>query len=419
MHQSLSRQKNRRSGNVLAILVLSLAVFFGILALVLDGGRMLDERRHVQAAADAAALAAGANLYTNYWTHRGLDPQQTAFAAALSSTLANGVPASAVTVNIPPQAGAFAGQAGYVEVIIHRNLSATFGQIFNGNPLPVVARSVARGLPMQLGLILLRPSGADAFLNKGVAFTLVNSPLIVNSTDSAAYDQASFGVFLASRTDLTGGYVNPGAALILGPIRTGLSPVPDPLAFLPIPSTSYVPIQSSSPLTINSILPRILQPGIYQGGIHITGWSIVTMTPGIYIMQGGGFQVDGAATVVGLETMIYNTSGDGYAAGPIAVTSLGKIALTAPLSGTYRGMSFFQQRNLSTPISITGGGLASITGVVYAPQAPANLTGNAVVGLDILGGAYVVDSMTVQGVGAININLNLNPPRIPDLRLVE
>ena len=44
---------------------------------------------------------------------------------------------------------------------------------------------------------------------------------------------------------------------------------------------------------------------------------------------------------------------------------------------------------------------AVITGVVYAPKAPVSLTGNAAVGLDVLGGAYVADSMTVQGAGAL------------------
>jgi hypothetical protein len=68
---------------------------------------------------------------------------------------------------------------------------------------------------------------------------------------------------------------------------------------------------------------------------------------------------------------------------------------------------------------MSGVGLAVITGVVYAPLAPVSLSGLAVVGLDVLGGAYVVNSMTVQGIGAINIDLRLNPPRVPDVGLVE
>jgi hypothetical protein len=349
----------------------------------------------------------------------GLDSKGTALTAAQNAAIANGYSASAVTVNVPPTSGAFAGVAGYVEVHIASSLTASFGKIFTSTDLPVNARSVARGLPMKLGLILLRPSGADAFLNNSVAFTMVNAPVIVDSRDSAAYRQQSFGVVVASRFDITGNYVNPGGAIILGRVRTGVRPTPDPLVFLPVPDAASMPVRSAIPLTINSLLPTVLQPGVYQGGIRVTGASVVLMTPGVYVMQGGGFVVDTAATVTGLEVMVYNTTSSSYATGPISITSLGKVVLAAPLSGTYQGINFFQNRSLSSPITMTGVGLAAITGVVYAVQAPVSLTGSAAVGVDILGGAYVVSSMTVSGVGAININLNLNPPRIPDVRLVE
>jgi hypothetical protein len=98
---------------------------------------------------------------------------------------------------------------------------------------------------------------------------------------------------------------------------------------------------------------------------------------------------------------------------------VGKVVMTAPLSGPYQGISFFQHRGLTQPVSLMGLGLTTITGTVYAASAPVNLTGSAAVGLDILGGAYVADSMTVSGLGAVTVNLGLNPPRIPDVRVVE
>jgi hypothetical protein len=410
-------RKTRRPGVVLFWLVVSLTVIVGIVALTLDGGRLLDERRNVQSAADAAALAAGADLYANYTTNQGLDPNGTAAAAAQAA--ANGYPASDVTVHIPPQSGTFAGKAGYVEVLVQSSLDASFGQIFTSSPLPVTARAVARGLPLNIGVILLEPSGPDAFLNKSPAFTLVNSPLIVNSSDAAAFDQASFGVVLASRYDVTGGYTNPGGALILGTIRTGLPPDGDPLAFLPIPDSSTAPVVSSSPTTINTPQPTTLQPGVYQGGVSITGASSIVMMPGVYIMEGGGFQVAGMATVVADQVLVYNTNSSTYAAGPISVTSQGQVVLTAPLSGTYQGISLFQNRSLATPLALSGSGLAALGGVIYAAGAPVSLTGNALVGVDLLGGAFVVNSMTVQGTGAINVNIGMNPPRVPDVRLVE
>jgi hypothetical protein len=406
-----------RSGAILAWVALSLAVILGIVALNLDGGRLLEERRRAQTVADAAALTAAADLYANYWGHHGLDPNGTAGAAAEAAAVANGYPAGAVTVNVPPQSGTFAGQAGHVEVVLRTSVGATFGTLFTDQDLPVSARAVARGRPMKLGLILMRPSGANAFHNKAAAFTLVNSPVIVNSGDLTAFHQSGAGVIIASRYDVTGGFVNSGGALVVGKVRTGVRPTPDPLWFLPVPDGAAV--RSGAPLKIDSPLPTILQPGVYRGGLRVTGAAVVTLLPGVYIMEGGGFQVDGAATVVGLEVLIYNTTSDAYATGSIAVASTGKVALAAPLAGTYQGINFFQNRSLAEPVSLTGFGLTAITGVVYALKAPVTLTGSAAVGADILGGAYVVDSMTVGGAGAINVNLGLNPPRVPEVHLVD
>ena len=417
-----SRQKfvrTDRPGAVLVWVVLSLSVIVGVVAIVLDGGRQFTERRRDQAAANAAALAGGANLYANYWTNNGTDPLGTAQAAAVAAAEANGVPAGGVTVNIPPQSGSFAGQAGYVEVIIQTNLSASFGRVFTQQDLSVQARAVARGKPMQIGLILLAPSGAGTLLVNSPAFSVLNTPIIVDSVDPAAYTQQSFGVVLASQFDITGGYTNPGNAIMIGPINTGVAPTPDPLWYLPVPSSSSLTTRATSPTTINSIIPKTLQPGVYQGGIHVTGLSAVVMQSGIYVMQGGGFVVDSNATVTGNQVMIYNTTSSSYASGAISVGGLSKVILTAPMSGVYQGINFFQDRSMTTPLALAGTGLTSITGVVYAAEAAVNLTGGALVGADLLGGAFVANSMTIGGLGAINVSLGLNPPRVPDVRLVE
>ena len=133
------------------------------------------------------------------------------------------------------------------------------------------------------------------------------------------------------------------------------------------------------------------------------------------IMQGGGFKVDTLATVTALETMVYNTTGAGYAAGPITVA--GNVVMTAPLSGSYQGISLFQDRTLATPITMSGIGLTVLTGVVYAAQATVSLTGLAAVGLDVL--AAPTWQFPDGSGGAVNVDLKLNPPRVPDVRSVE
>ncbi len=412
----------RRSGTIVVWVLLAITVIVGIVAIGMDGGRMMVERRHAQSAADAAALAAGADLYQNYWTQHGVDVSGTAQAAALNLAAGNGFTNdgqhSIVTVHVPPRSGAFAGQAGYVEVVIESKMTASFGKIFTGQDLRVQARAVAIGQPVKIGLLLLRGSGPNAFVNRALAFTAVNSSIIVDSRDPNAFNQAGPGVIVAKRYDLSGNYVNAGGALIVGRIRTNVRPTPDILGFLPVPDTVSAPVRASSPTAINSVVPTILQPGRYQGGITISGLSNVSMLPGVYIMEGGGFQISGSAAVIGPEVMIYNTIGS-YAAGAIQIDSLGKVALTAPMTGSYQGISIFQNRSLTQTLSITGNGLTTIAGVVYAAQAPVSLSGVAAVGVDTLGGGYVCDSMQVAGVGGINIDLGMNPPRVPEVHLVE
>src|SRR5205823_4884141 len=118
-----------RRGGVTVWLVLGLTAILGMLALGMDGGRMQEERRRAQATADAAALAAAADLYQDWWTYRGKDHNNSARDAARTVAAANGYAndgvTSIVTVNIPPAAGAFAGKAEYAEVIAEYRLKGT------------------------------------------------------------------------------------------------------------------------------------------------------------------------------------------------------------------------------------------------------------------------------------------------------
>jgi hypothetical protein len=238
----------------------------------------------------------------------------------------------------------------------------------------------------------------------------------VNSSDPAALQQNGLAL-LASSFEITGNYTSSGG-LMLGPVHAGVDPTPDPLATFPPPNPANYSVQSTKPLAINSVLPTILQPGVYKGGIQISGLSIVTMMPGVYIMDGGGFQVSNLATVLGLETMIYNTSGS-YPAGAISISAAGKIVLVPPLSGTYQGIGIFQDRAMNQPISISGLGLTSISGTVYAPAAAVNLNGLVNLGIDTLGGAFICNTLQVSGIGSINVNLGNNYPQVPQINLVE
>ncbi len=408
----------RRPGTVTPWLLLSLLAIVGIVALGMDGGRMVEERRRAQAAADAAALSAAVQNYNDFF-HGGSQAHSAALSTAADNGYTNDGINSIVTVNSPPTSGSFAGKADCFEVIVRSNLRATFGAIFTGQPLAVTARAVGRGRPRKIGVMALNRSAAGAFKTTGIGtFVVLNAPIYVNSSDPAALSQSGLGPIGASSFRVAGGYSNTGGGLVLGKMNTGVDPSPDPLVNFPVPNPASYITRSKSQLKINSILPTILNPGVYVGGITISGASIVTMLPGIYIMDGGGFQVSGLATVAGVEVMIFNTSVS-QPAGPVTFTTSGVVAIVPPLSGIYQGMSIFQERTSAQPISLTGFGVTSILGTIYAPSAPLSLTGLAGVGVDTLGGAYICDTITVGGVGNININLGPHYVRVPDVSLLE
>ena len=121
VNRSLGKGEIRR-GNVAVFVAVCMVVLLATLAVAVDGGTLLTQRRQGQAVADAAALAAAADLYDYYWSNSGKDPSDTAKASAIAYAAANGYAndgvRSTVTVNIPPKSGDYEGLDGYVEVLV-------------------------------------------------------------------------------------------------------------------------------------------------------------------------------------------------------------------------------------------------------------------------------------------------------------
>ena len=416
------RDNARRRGAVTVWLLVGLVVIIGIVAIGMDGGRMLDKRRHAQATADAVALAGAASVFqidiTQYGNASG-NKRNNAQTAGLAQAAANGFNndgiTSMVTVNYPPSSGAFAGQTDFVEAIVQYNLPKSFGGIFTNNNLPVSARAVAVGRPIQLGVLALQQTGSGTFRFDAKGNMAVTSGAVfVNSSDAAALAVSNKGTLSAASFSVTGDYTNTGC--IQGQVYTSMHRMPDPLLALPVPDASGLGVQSSSPMTISSA--ALLAPGIYKGGINIGGSAVVLMLPGTYVMQGGGFQITGSADVVGLTPLIYNTTGTGPA-GPINISSSGAVALTASPTGTYQGISIIQDRALTQPLTITGNGGTFIGGAVYAPAAPVSLAGNDKQKSDTLGTAYICATLQATGMGNFTIDTTINPLLVPQITLVE
>jgi Flp pilus assembly protein TadG len=430
-----------RRGGVTPLTILSLALLLGVAAIAIDGGTLMEERRHVQATADAAALAAAADLYTNYAANQGGDPKGTAQASALATAQANGFSndgvQSIVTVSVSPQnyqGGPHAGQAlptGYVEVIIQYNAGRTFSNVFGTGTIPVRARAVARGqwMPDSHAVMVLNLTASSALTISGGAGLKINGGLLVNTKANPPISLGLFSTLSALTYDLNQlvqGLLGLLLSLLGGlgggsPTVNYVPPIADPLRYLPDPD----PIQLGLPargtnVQVKGGVTTDLYPGVYTGGITVSGGSTAILhansngTPGIYFLQGGGFNVSASSVQMAAgETggvMIYN-DWSSNTSDLITVNGSGTLNINPPRSGIYLGISIFQKRgsllSAAPPVTISGSGSLDIRGTLYAAYAKLNLSGSS--SADVLGGQIIADTLNISGGAVINIDRGTQP----------
>ncbi len=397
-----------RRGAVSVLVAACLIVLLAVVAIAVDGGMLLHERRIAQAAADAAALAAADRLYANYATDKGTDPNGKAAKAARDTASADGFTdgdgTHTVTVNIPPKTGPFTDSSdypGYAEVIVTSAQDRLFSGVFalfgaDSGRIPLKARAVARGqwVASSGGIIVLNPTAYGALSSNGNGnVTVKNADILVNSNNStAAYTNGNAFISdyggTAGNIKITG--KNPGySGTFTGNVSTGVLPTPDPLAYLPAPD--YASMSAGSTTT--------------SGGNNGT----VTMTPGVYYINGNfSWSVNGSLTATGVTV---------YCTGSLSITGNGTVTWSGPTSGAYTGVAYFQSRSSTATSLISGNGSYNITGTFYNPAGLTQIQGN---GDASLSGQLITDKLSAGGNGSMNINYIANDTaRTRIINLVE
>ena len=226
----------------------------------------------------------------------------------------------------------------------------------------------------------------------GSATVTSSCGIYVNSSSSSAMSLGGSATVNATQILLHGNYSKSNKSVLSPTPVTAADVFADPLASLPAPSFSGCDHvnwswSSSSSVTLN--------PGVYCGGISITGSGTVTFNPGIYIMNGGGFNWGGSATLNGSHVMFYITGQSGYSAAPLNASGNGSINLTAPNSGTYEGLLFYQDRNVtySTANTFIGNSSSVTSGAFYFPTTSLTYSGSSTGRYQ----ALVVKSITITG----------------------
>jgi hypothetical protein len=390
------------SGQALVLVLLSMSMLLAFVALAVDVGSLFRARRNVQIAADAAAVAAALDYKYNGYNGSTTSSYAAARAAATANGYRDGAGGVVVTPTIPPADGPNAGSTGFAEVTVVAPNPTIFMSMFNYKTIDISARAVAGRSTTENCVFLLGTSGAD-FTNGGAStINLANCGLIDDSSSADAFSNGGALTMTAKSIGVVGGVLNGGALNVTPRPRTGIPPTGDPLS-RPVPPTA-----GCGPAIVAS---GTYGPGCYSG-ITVSGAANLQFSPGGLYVFNGPIVIGGAATLTGTGvTFYFNNS--------ITVGGTVTMRLSAPTSGTWNGILFYESPTDSQPFALAGAAGSRLQGIIYLPNSSLDIGGAANMTLDT---AFVVKQLTSGG--SLNLTLNdylaINPSSpLATITLVE
>ena len=291
---------------------------------------------------------------------------------------------------------------------VQESTSATTAGL--GGPTATATITVNPSTSVHLGLLLLDPSGSGALDDTGGGTITVNcgGAIVVDSDSSTAAVITGNGRVNASQIDVTGGTKATGSGKFSSTV-IHTAPIANPLGLSlpPAPSTTFAAVNYSGKTTLT------LSPGTYVGGIKISGSGSVQLLPGVYYMEGGGFSVAGSASVTGAGVLLVNAPS--ISTDSVSFSGSGCVTLSPSCSLTgsyapYNGITILQNPASTVPISLSGSGSLNMSGVLYAPKSPLDITGagGLLVNPDATYGRaeVVVSDLKDTGAGCVTINVD-------------
>ncbi|HEX9494254.1 MAG TPA: pilus assembly protein TadG-related protein, partial [Candidatus Limnocylindria bacterium] len=310
-------------GQILIMTALLLTVLLFAVGIAFNLGTLFVERRTMQEAVDAAAFGGSVVLFNG-------GTNAAAVSAATTDLSLNGYSASNLMLTIvsPPTSGTYAYNVDYVAVTASRRVETPLLPSEGGTTLVgVSATAGAFGKASNFAFMAISPSATNAFqVNNSADVTVTGGSVQVNSSAATAATKSGAG-----QLNLTGGTAKSvGGQTGFSSWTTGQASQPDPLSGFLRPSTIGVTTYGAQNLTTTTTL----QPGIYSGGINISGNGTITFAAGTFILAGGGLSVTGTPRLVGTGVTFFNTltnyPTETGTCGPVSLGGTSEMQIDAP-----------------------------------------------------------------------------------------
>ena len=369
------------SGAILPVAALMMPVIIGFAGLGVDAGMWMMGQRSLQSAADAAAISAA------YENLNGVDDEDLLADAALKEVRKNGykgVEDVTMEVNL-------ATVNGKVEITVnlHAKSPAYFSSSFFGyeREISASATSTLHSTAVDTNICFGSLEGNfEATGNSGI--DAGGCSIGSNNQDADSCAVAGSSVVNVDSFYCSGGFSDTSSGdVTYNEAYEYQPPFIDPYKDLEVPEEESCDYNN---FRINSTGNHTIDPGVYCGGMDLWKGDI-TMNPGVYIIDGGDFNVKTTVTGVGVTIILTSSDGNGSNVGNIVANNTSaSLNLSAPLPedtetqggdipDDYVGLIFYQDRiaDFQNNANVLNGGTHSLDGAVYTPSRDVHLGGNA------------------------------------------
>lgn len=340
-----------KSGSIAIFFALSFAAILAASGAAIEFGLAFNQKVRLQAHADATAISATKEL-----TIAGtkLDEVKSAAMAYANATWDN--PAQIdVKIVIPDRKS--------VEVNITQKWESSFGTLFNNPISELQVKAVAEIIGSNNICVLALDGTASAALSLTFAARIQANGCGAYSNSTSTSGLSSYkDSLLKADVICSAGGVGGGSANFDPPPIYDCPPLADPLADREPPPTVGCTYTNKA---VNSTFES-LSPGVYCGGLEVTGTAEVLLRPGTYVMKDGPLLVTHTASLSGDGVGFYFTGDQAvflFAGGS-------SVDLAAPTSGTMAGLLFYEDRNAPTGRyhEIVSENARRLVGTIYLPK---------------------------------------------------
>jgi Flp pilus assembly protein TadG len=344
----------KTSRGTTAITFAAMAPFLlGAFGIASDSATYVMKRSGLQATADLAALAAAKELAI---ASNGQDEIEAVAKSAVATALGPDGANTDVTVSVDRREST-------VHVAIAESWTPFFAHFIKTDVTPIrtSATAMLAGTANVCVLSLDRTGANGIRMTKTATVSANECGVYANSTHSDAIRLDDASKITADLICSAGGINASSSALNPAP-TTDCPQVPDPLSGRAAPAYGICDHTNKSVSNGNVTL----DPGVYCGGLQISGKANVTLNSGIYVMKDGPLEIDGQGSLTGEHVGFYL---DGI---PSVLNFSGSavVDLTGPKDGAMAGLLFFESRDmpLDSQHRIRGEMVKRLTGTIYLPR---------------------------------------------------